>query len=212
MNTKKGAFFTVIVVAVGIVILPNFVLHIEEEWKEIPAPTPATGEELPATPIPGVQYQGTAAGVMEEIQVGSAHRNFSCDTCHYSPLADFDFHVECMDCHGDTGNISGHWEYLECMNCSLCHWSDARDINNYTDFISAGGFGMNATPFDVGGLESHTDFILAAMNNPQMAGANEACIACHTDANVSVTLPKRKYMTFKAGMDNASSFGEEGMV
>lgn len=71
---------------------------------------------------------------------------------------------------------------------------------------------MNATPFDVGGLESHTDFILAAMNNPQMAGANEACIACHTDANVSVTLPKRKYMTFKAGMDNASSFGEEGMV
>ncbi len=211
MNTKKSFFFTIIVVSVGVFILPNVVLYIGEEWKELSAPTPAKWKE---TPVPEVQYQGTTAEVMAEIQVSSAHRNFSCDTCHYSPLADFDFQVECMDCHGDTGNISGHWEYSECRNCSLCHWSAGGDITNYTDFISAGGFGMNATPFDAGEKESHTDFILAAMNNPQMAGANEACIACHTDVNVSVTLPKRKYMSFKVDMDDnaVSSFSGEGMV
>jgi len=130
----------------------------------------------------------TYSAVMEEIIVGGAHQKFSCDTCHHSPIANFEFHVECMDCHGDSGNIYCHWSYSECQNC-----------------ISAGGFGMNTTPFDIGGMAAHEDLIRVAMDNPQMAGANEACVACHTgvnvtDVNVNIEIEKEEYMSFDVGL------------
>ena len=191
MNSKKMALFTVMVIAVGLFALPNIVLFIEEGWEEIPAERevfPPGWEEFPPMPF----------------QVKGAHLNFSCKDCHHSPIADFKFNVECMDCHGDTGNISRHWETPECSNCSICHWGNMSDYN-YTDFISAGGFGMNTTPFDVGGMAGHEDLILWAEQNPQMAGANEACVACHTNVTVSYTMPKHEYMSFNAGMGKGMS-------
>jgi len=146
------AFLTVIAVTAGVFTLPNTVLIIEEERKEIPAVSKVPEGVDPA-------YEG----VMAEIQVSGAHRSFSCDTCHHSPLADFEFNVECMDCHGDTGTISGHWTYPECRNCSICHWVGGSNISSYKDFISAGGFGMNATPFDIAGMAGHEEFVLAAI-------------------------------------------------
>ena len=190
MNSKKMVLLTVMVIAVGLFALPGTVLYIEE-WGEFPVEGevfPPGWEEFPQMPF----------------QVSGAHRNFSCDTCHHSPIADFDFHVECMDCHGDTGNISGHWKTPECRNCSICHWIGGSDIASYKDFISAGGFGMNTTPFDVGKMAGHKDLILWAEANPQMAGANEACVACHTNVSVSYTMPKRKYMSFEARMGNVA--------
>jgi hypothetical protein len=145
----------------------------------------------------------TYSAVMEEIIVGGAHQKFSCDTCHHSPIANFEFHVECMDCHGDTGNVDGHWSYSECQNCSICHLIGG--ISTYTDFISAGGFGINTTPFDIGEMAAHEDLIGAAMDNPQMAGANEACVTCRTgvnvtDVNLNIEIEKDEYMSFDVGL------------
>lgn len=206
MDRKRLAFLTVIVVAIGVIGLPNLVVYVEEELvrEEVVIP--------PELMVPeGIDP--TYLEVMGEILVGNAHLNFSCATCHHSPIADYDFHVECMDCHGDTGNISGHWETPECRDCSICHWSGGSDIASYTDFISAGGFGMNTTPFDVGGMAGHEGLIAVAMNDTTLAGANEACLACHTDvdlSNVSIDmstfLENKTYMGFDAGRGNVSNF------
>ena len=187
--------------------LPPECKELLTKWKDLPEAWKERLFELEGyllTPAREAPYDETAREVMSELWVGGAHRNFSCEDCHHSPIADFDFHVECMDCHGDTGNISGHWNAPECRNCSICHWMVGKDIGNYTDFISAGGFGMNTTPFDVGRMAGHKDLILWAEANPQMAGANEACVACHTNVSVSYTMPKRKYMSFEAGMGNVA--------
>ena len=181
-------------------------------WKDLPAEWKYSlleSEGLLPTLTSEVTYDETEREVMAKIQVGGAHRNFSCKDCHNSPIADFEFHVECMDCHGDTGNISDHWVTRECRNCSICHWIGGSDIGNYTDFISAGGFDMDTTPFDVGGMAGHEDLILAAEISDSMAGANEACVACHTDVNVSFTMPKKEYMSFDAGMGNVTMKDEK---
>jgi hypothetical protein len=204
MDRKKLAFLIILVVAVGVIVLPTIVWYIEEEWVE---------EKFPAESMVSEGVDPTYLAVMAEIWVGGAHLNFTCATCHHSPIADFDFHVECMDCHGATGNISGHWETLECRDCAICHWSGGSDIASYFDFVSAGGFGMNATPFDVGSMAGHEGLILVAMENTTMAGANEACVACHTEISVSNAsidmsdfLENKTYMGFDAGMGNVSNF------
>lgn len=192
MNGKTIALLSTIVVSVGVFALPYSVLYTEEDpWGGIP--------EVSNISNMSEDVGSTYSEVMEEIIVGGAHLKFSCDTCHHSPIANFEFHVECMACHGDTGNIDGHWSYTECRNCSICHLIGG--ISRYTDFISAGGFGMNTTPFDIGGMAAHEDLIRAAMDNPKMAGANEACVACHTkvnvtDVNVNIEIEKKEYMSF----------------
>ena len=192
MDGKTIALLSVVVVSVGVFALPYSVLHLDEDpWGGFPEVSNISN----ISEVVGSTY----SEVMEEIIVGGAHLKFSCDTCHHSPIANFEFHVECMDCHGDTGNIDGHWGYTECRNCSICHLIGG--ISRYTDFISAGGFDMNTTPFDTGGMAAHEDLIRAAMDNPKMAGANEACVACHTevnvtDVNVNIEIEKKEYMSF----------------
>lgn len=210
MDRKRLAFLMVIIVAVGVIILPHFVVYIEEELER-------EEERIPLELMIPEGIDPTYLDVMEEMTLGNAHRNFSCATCHHSPIADYDFHVECMDCHGDTGNISGHWETSECRDCNICHWSGGSDIASYFDFVSAGGFGMNTTQFDVGDMEGHEELIFAAINDTTMAGANEACLACHTEINLSnvsidmsTFLDTKEYMGFDAGMGNVSNFTEEG--
>lgn len=190
------AFLGAIVVSVGVFAFPAPMLYTGEDQRE-----GSIQEVLNITSMSTMSEEigSTYSGIMEEIIVSGAHQKFSCDTCHHSPIANFDFHVECMDCHGDTGNISGHWGYIECRNCSICHLIDG--ISRYTDFISAGGFGMNTTPFDIGGMAAHEKLIRAAMDNPLMAGANEACVACHTEVNVTdvhvnIEFDKSEYMSF----------------
>jgi len=210
MNTLKLVFLAAMVTAVGVLILPNAVLLIHEGVKEgNPIPTPAVSEDLSLTNTSlSERYGEYMEQVMAELQASSAHGDFTCDTCHNSPLSNFEFNVECMDCHGDTGNISSHWTYPECRNCTECHHGG--NISDYKDFISAGGFGLDATEFDIGGMTGHEGLIREALENPQMAGANEACFACHTNVNVSVSIPKRKSMSFNAATENDGDFSARG--
>ncbi len=54
-------------------------------------------------------------------------------------------------------------------------------------------------------MAAHEDLIGAAMDNPQMAGANEACVTCRTgvnvtDVNLNIEIEKDEYMSFDVGL------------
>ncbi len=209
MNTLKLVFVAAMAISVGVLILPHAVLVMQEAEKEELPPAPAaSGVSSSANSSLSERYGEFMEQVMAELMASDAHGEFSCDTCHNSPLTDFAVNVECMDCHGDTGNISGHWIFQECRNCTECHHDT--NISSYNDFISAGGFGRDATEFDVGGMAGHQSLIREAERNPQMTGANEACFACHTGINVSVSIPKSKYMSFNAGTKDGGDFSARG--
>lgn len=210
MNTLKLVFVAAIAISVGVLILPNAVWVMQEAEKEelsVPAPT-ASGGSSSVNLSFAEQYGEFMEQVMAELMASDAHGEFSCETCHNSPLTDFAVNVECMDCHGDTGNISDHWIFQECRNCTECHHDT--NISSYNDFISAGGFGRDATEFDVGGMAGHQSLIREAERNSQMTGANEACFACHTGINVSVSIPKSKSMSFNAGTKDDDDFSARG--
>ncbi|MCD6387055.1 MAG: hypothetical protein J7L30_01875 [Methanophagales archaeon] len=198
------AMLSVGVAALGVFALPSMVSMFLEGFQmpaETPSPTamPTTAPPQPFQKMPE-EINISEEEMMTKILAIGPHHNFPCRFCHYSPFSNFTFRVECMDCHG-AGNISGHWTYpLYQNNCTICHYN--YDIGNYTDFISAGGFGLNATPEDIGNMASHLEFVLAAMNSSDMEGANEACIACHTPENVSITWIKPEYMSFDVGFSD----------
>ncbi|MCK4735906.1 MAG: hypothetical protein KAT65_25855, partial [Methanophagales archaeon] len=69
----------------------------------------------------------------------------------------------------------------------------------------AGGFGLTPFNSDNGNEATHKQFVLNAMDDSLMEGANEACIACHTKIGVNITWTKNEYMEFTAiddGMGN----------
>ena len=199
----KMAILSIGVIALGVFALPSMISILLKGGPAIPAQTP--------TPTPAVTPPTTAPPeeeIMLKILAIGPHHNFPCRFCHHSPFSNFTFRVECMDCHGATGNISGHWTYpLYQNNCTICHYYSigGNYTDYYKDFISAGGFGMNATPSDIGTMAAHREFVLAAIASEDMEGANEACIACHTPENVSITWIKPEYMSFDVGLG-----GEEG--
>ena len=105
--------------------------------------------------------------------------------------------VKCMNCHGlYRAGTSGDFPENHCKdpehagNCMKCHWA------GWYDFISAGGFGLedptgrnpghNSTDTDTGEYAAHRQFVLDAMENNTLEGANEACIACHTKMPVKI--------------------------
>ena len=126
--------------------------------------------------------------------------------------------VECMDCHGiyqDVGTIWNHYSDPEYAGeCFRCHggsgWYRGEFITipsrGYLDFISAGGFGIedpanpghNTTDTDTGEKAAHRKFVLDAMNESLMEGANEACIGCHTRVGVNISWTKNVVMEFTA--------------
>ena len=80
--------------------------------------------------------------------------------------------------------------------------------------IRAGGFGLTdfdnmsayyywrTWPNDTGRYAAHRQFVLDAMNDTTMAGANEACIACHTHVAVKLNWTHVRSLTFDIGIGN----------
>ena len=58
---------------------------------------------------------------------------------------------------------------------------------------------------DTGEKAAHKKFVLDAMNESLMDGANEACLACHTRIGVNITWTKRVHMEFTAIEDAAGN-------
>ncbi len=61
----------------------------------------------------------------------------------------------------------------------------------------AGGFGITGNASDTGIYAAHRIFVLEANNSSLLDGVNEACISCHTQAEVSFnyTTPKAVEIT-----------------
>ena len=126
--------------------------------------------------------------------------------------------IECMDCHGISKDSEGgnwdHWGYEEYSGrCFLCHggkgWyrgvylGDSKEIpeRGHTDFISAGGFGFGTTSTDTGEHAAHKAFVLDSINNTELEGSNEACIACHTSIPVKIRWTHGRSLEFNATYD-----------
>jgi len=127
--------------------------------------------------------------------------------------------VECMDCHGIVGDLydgerthhASKYDYGYDQPCGRCHAG-----NNFNIVFAAGGFNLtkgksssawdyDPATDDTGEKEAHMKFVLDAMEEDLMEGANEACIACHTKVGVNITWTKNEYMEFTAiddGMGN----------
>jgi len=130
--------------------------------------------------------------------------------------------IECMDCHGiPDGGYWNHWSYEEYdQRCYLCHggsgWyrgvylEGSKEIpdRGYSDFISAGGFGLGTTDDDdpsinprAGKHAAHKAFVLDSINNTELEGSNEACIACHTSIPVKIRWTHGRSLEFNATYD-----------
>ena len=120
--------------------------------------------------------------------------------------------IECMDCHGipTDGTYWNHWSYEEYDGrCYLCHggtgWYRGKYTTipekGHTDFISAGGFGFGTTTTDTGERAAHKSFVLDSINNTELEGSNEACIACHTSIPVKIRWTHARSLEFNATYD-----------
>ena len=118
--------------------------------------------------------------------------------------------IECMDCHG-VKRDNGYWDHGSDREysgvCWKCHGgSGGIPDRGMHDFISAGGFGFDTIlqdPYhfnytDTGEKAAHKTFVLDAINNEHMEGANEACIACHTHIPVKINWTHAYSLEFDA--------------
>jgi hypothetical protein len=93
-----------------------------------------------------------------------------------------------------------------------CH-APPRQQDNIA-MIRAGGFGLTdfdnmsayyywrTWPNDTGSYAAHRQFVLDAIEDDTMAGANEACIACHTHVAVKLNWTHARSLEFDIGVGN----------
>ncbi len=123
-----------------------------------------------------------------------------------------------MDCHGIVGDLydsgsthhASNYDYGYNEPCGRCH----ADVTNV---FAAGGFNLtkgkpslawdyDPATDDTGERAAHMKFVLDAMEEDLMEGANEACIACHTKVGVNITWTKNEYMEFTAIDDGTGNW------
>jgi len=125
--------------------------------------------------------------------------------------------VECMDCHGVVGDLDSSWntqhatagnDYAYLQPCERCHAG-----NNFNIVFAAGGFNLtkgksswtwdyDPATDDTGEKAAHMKFVLDAMDDDTMRGANEACLACHTMIAVKINWTHRRSLEFDVGLDS----------
>ena len=128
--------------------------------------------------------------------------------------------IECLDCHGLLGDaahtITSTYPWGYAHPCDRCHFSWGPGFG----FI-AGGFNLtkragstNSWDYepsvdDTGNKSTHRQFVLDAIDDPLMEGANEACIGCHTSADVNLTyqLPNRYEVNITKNCDWTVNIG-----
>jgi len=236
MESKKIVLLTVAIVAVGIFALPGTVSLFsgQHSWYYLGG----APNEVPCEKCHGEiedEMQSDDNGVHRNLTCAMCHRT-SFTTYTYGSGEDNatkfvpgeEAHaastVECMHCHGiwhdyGTWNHYSDPEYVGA--CYKCHGgSGGIPDRGYLDFISAGGFGIedpgnpgkNTTDDDTGEKAAHKKFVLDAIDEPLMEGANEACIACHTRIGTNITWTKRVYLDFTATEDAAGNWTIPGFT
>ncbi len=103
-------------------------------------------------------HSGDKSGVRHTNAVG-----FNCYTCHSGVHGGrYTNREDCIRCHGNAA--TGHIYYIP----------------------PAGGFSLTTNSTDTGEKAAHITFVMGAIENNTLEGANEACIACHTRERVEM--------------------------
>ncbi len=228
MESKKIVLLTVAVIAIGIFALPSTVSLFsgQHSWYDLSESVGGTSG------VNNVPCEKCHADIADEMMSGDngVHKDLTCAMCHRTPFTDYTYAlghyyigappayaptpgeeahaastVECMDCHGGAGDGgTNHWsdrEYSE--KCGNCH-------GPYD--LAAGGFGLTPRSYGNGTKAAHKKFVLDAMNETLMDGANEACLACHTRVGVNITWTKRVHLDFTASEDGAGNWTIPGFT
>ena len=231
MDSKRIALLTVAIVAIGIFALPGTVSLFsgQHSWYDLGASIEgASGRN-------NVPCEKCHQDIADEMISGEngVHRDLTCAMCHRAPFTGYTYArghyniestnydstpgeeahaasaIACMDCHGSKdGDHTSDREYVGwCYQ--TCHKSGTGAYVPGTgykpDFI-AGWFGLTPFNSDNGNEATHKKFVLDAMNESLMEGANEACIACHTKIGVNITWTKNEYMEFTAIDDGTGNW------
>ena len=213
MNISKFILLTIILLAIGLVVMPSTVslFHGQHIWYNISG----NGNNVPC--------QKCHADVYEEMRTtigphtGETGYVFDCQLCHratgfnglqYATVNKSSYTsaypgvqahaasvVRCMTCHGaytpPLGNIV-HVTYYgnvygSLQGCYQCHGRNLPSSTLSPYYVQAGGFGLTSLPGDTGSMAAHWKFVHDAINDSLMPGANEACVACHTETPVNIT-------------------------
>jgi hypothetical protein len=226
MERKRMALLTIVIVAIGIFALPSTMSLFagQHVWYDLSegindAPCEKCHADV------AEEMQSEANGAHRNLTCAMCHRtpfnNYTYASGEGSgSTPGKEAHaaavIECMHCHGvyrDNGKW-GHYaftKYPEYEECQRCHgggeWGAPR---GHDDFISAGGFGIedpanpghNTTDTDTGEKAAHKKFVLDAINDTTMSGANEACLACHTMIGVKLNWTHARSLEFDIGLDS----------
>lgn len=160
----------------------------------------------------------------DELIAGGVHTSIDCECCHRASKmvgyaaseagqaepgqgAHSASTEECMLCHNGRRMPETNFThyYLNSSSCLQCH-------NPVPAILAAaaGGFGLTPDLYDTGTKAAHRSFVLEAMiaDDSLMAGANEACIACHTTikANISFNVSTEAKITVNNVYNDSYSY------
>ncbi len=215
MNTSKALLITIILLSLGLVVMPSTVslFHGQHIWYNISG----NGNNVPCKKCHYDVYMEMRthvgphtgeSGYVFDCQL--CHRATGFNGLQYATVNKSSYTsaypgvqahaasvVRCMACHGAYGTsyVLGHITYYGSISstqtCSQCHgttWYFGNPVGTGgTDYVQAGGFGLTTLPGDTGSMAAHWKFVHDAINETLMPGANEACVACHTETPVNIT-------------------------
>ncbi len=185
MDYGKAVLITIIVFALGVIVLPNTVSLFagEHYWYNLSG----TGNNVPCVKC--------HADVYEELKL-SAHRNLRCEDCHRANKS-----ITYASVSGSYTNVTPGKEAhaASCVACMLCHQINASQASRVPGPY-AGGF--NVTLFGVtspynysnstynGICEAHNSLVAHAIakanNSSLLLDSTEACLSCHADIEVKM--------------------------
>jgi hypothetical protein len=116
--------------------------------------------------------------------------------------------VQCMDCHEHNQTKPGYFGHMNdpAYQAVGCVGPDHPCHKTLPANLGAGGFGLTGYTTDTGNKSAHRKFVLDAMDDPLMEGANEACLACHTRVGVNITWTKNENLEFNATEDGTGNW------
>jgi len=233
MDSRRIALLTVAIVAIGIFALPGTVslLSGQHTWYDLSGGKNEVPCEKCHAEIAD-EMGSDDNGVHRNLTCALCHRTpfksiYDPSSGHYEPESGrtyasgmgsgstpgIEAHaastVECMDCHGikyDSGRWGPHYYTDECPEYEGWEETCVRCHGNNVWILDAGGFGLIDIIDDTGDKAAHKQFVLDAINDTLMEGANEACIACHTRVGVNITWTKNTVLEFTAVEDDLGNW------
>ncbi len=212
MDYGKTILLTIIVFAVGVLILPNTVSLFagQHYWYNLSG----SGNDVPCVKC--------HADVYEELKLG-VHRNLRCEDCHRANKS-----ITYASVSGSYTNYTPGKEAhaATCVACMLCHQINASYASKKPGPY-AGGFNITlfgiSSPYNYsnatfnGLYEAHNSLVAHAIakakNSSLLLDSTEACLACHANIEVRMNFNVSTGMNIVAkdvvlGYNPATGFNE----